>query len=341
MSQSKSGCGTGLIVIGSLVGLYLLVLFLTWLFGIVKALFVFFGFNIFFFIDNLFAIDPINPIIVWGIWGLLFGSIYGIFVAVKKLKLSSVLIFYPVAAVFVLLIVMGIANKPTDYDGSYIPFKEKTSTNPTIKKNYYLTNSSINMYSDVSKKQKVLTNIEKGTTVEVLETGFYDSKKIEWYKIDYNGKLGFVKSEYLELQSINQKNENTNTNSSENTSSSNNTNTNNSLESNLKTPDGVVIKFINSLGNRDFSAAFGLMTEKRRGNYSTFSSSKGYGGITKTTIYNCNYTGKNSDKYEVLIEYESIDPANKSGRFKQYYYLIPFHDSYLISDIKNIDIQWY
>lgn len=138
----------------------------------------------------------------------------------------------------------------------------------------------------------------------------------------------------------------TNNKSNTTTSKSDNQNQNtnseiNKFQANIKTPDGVVIKFLESLGKKDFSAAFALMTEKRRGSYSNFSSTKGYGGITKTTINSCSYTGETNGKKEVKVDYESIDPSNKSGRFKQYFYLIPFNDSYLISEIKNIDIEWY
>jgi cold shock CspA family protein len=114
-----------------------------------------------------------------------------------------------------------------------------------------------------------------------------------------------------------------------------------SQQPNLNSPEGVVTKFIQSLGNQDWSAAFGLMSEKRRGSYSTFSSTKGYGGITSTKIYSCSYTGESNGKKEVMVDYESIDPSNKSGRFKQYYYLTSFNDSYLITDIKNINIEWF
>jgi hypothetical protein len=109
----------------------------------------------------------------------------------------------------------------------------------------------------------------------------------------------------------------------------------------LNTPEGVVVKFIESLGKREFSAAFALMTEKRRGSYNTFVSTKGYGGITGTKVFSCSKTGEINGKYEVTVNYESIDPSNKSGKFNQYFYLIPFNDSYLISEIKNINIQWY
>ena len=112
-------------------------------------------------------------------------------------------------------------------------------------------------------------------------------------------------------------------------------------QNNLNSPEGVVTKFIESLGKRDFSAAFGLMTEKRRGSYSNFSSTKAYGGIASTKIFSCSYTGETNGKKEVIADYESIDPVNKSGRFKQYFYLIPFNDSFLISEIKNIGIEWY
>lgn len=115
----------------------------------------------------------------------------------------------------------------------------------------------------------------------------------------------------------------------------------NTKQPSLNSPEGVVTKFIQSLGKQDWSAAFGLMSEKRRGSYSNFISIKGYGGITSTKIYSCSYTGETNGRKEVMIDYESIDPANKSGRFKQYYYLTPFNDSYLISEIKNINIEWY
>ncbi|MFZ4591978.1 MAG: hypothetical protein ACOYN6_13330 [Ignavibacteria bacterium] len=114
-----------------------------------------------------------------------------------------------------------------------------------------------------------------------------------------------------------------------------------SQEPNLNTPDGVVTKFIQSLGKQDWSSAYALMTEKRRGNYSNFTSTKAYGGIISTKIYSCSYTGESNGKKEVMVDYDSIDPANKSGRFKQYYYLTPNGNSYLITDIKNINIEWH
>jgi hypothetical protein len=109
----------------------------------------------------------------------------------------------------------------------------------------------------------------------------------------------------------------------------------------IKTAEGVVVKFIESLGKQDFSSAFALMTEKRRGSYNIFSSKRGYGGITSTKVFSCIKTGEINNKYEVRVNYESIDPANKSGKFEQYFYLIPFNDSFLISEIKNINIQYY
>lgn len=118
-------------------------------------------------------------------------------------------------------------------------------------------------------------------------------------------------------------------------------NTKVSFVSNMFTPDGVVIKFVESLGKQDWYTAYSLMVEKRRGNYSNFSSPKAYGGITKTTIYKCEYIGESNNRKEVIIDYESIDPDNRDGRFKQYFYLIPNGNSFLIVDIKNIDVKWY
>jgi len=121
----------------------------------------------------------------------------------------------------------------------------------------------------------------------------------------------------------------------------NNTQTQIQTTYSANTPEGVAVKFIESLGKQDFSAAFALMSEKRRGNYSTFSSKKGYGGITSTKVFSCTKTGEINNKTEVKIIYESIDPINRSGKYEQYFYLIPYNDSYLINEIKNINIQYY
>ncbi len=148
-------------------------------------------------------------------------------------------------------------------------------------------------------------------------------------KTDANKKFEQLKTETTQPQENKSLSENNSYNDTKN------------FSSNLNTPDGVVVKFINSLGSQDFSSAYYLMTEKRRGSYSLFSSTRAYGGITSTKIFECSYEGETNGKKEVLVDYESIDPANKSGRFKQYFYLIPSGNSYLISDIKNINIEWY
>lgn len=338
MSSKNSGCGIILLVGGIAAGLYILVALVIAGFKYSKIIFTFLGFNLFFYLDNLLKINFLNPIVCWGLWGLLIGSIYGVYRAVKKLKLNKILILIPIIIVVFLLILMSELNSPINFAASNLPTPQ--DNNPAQLKNNpkFITNSATSVYSDISKKRRVLFKLSKGTIVEVTGTGYYDNKNNECYKILYQGSEGFIYSD--DLDSLSVISNDIKNNNNENNSSAGNSNTSFS-QTNLNTPDGIVSKFIQSLGNRDYSSAYDLMTEKRRGSYSKFSSTKGYGGITSTRIFSCSYIRDLDGQREIIADYESIDPENKSGRFKQYFYLVPDRDSYLITDIKNIDIQWY
>jgi len=102
-----------------------------------------------------------------------------------------------------------------------------------------------------------------------------------------------------------------------------------------------VKNWINALGNRNFKEAHGLMTSKKGGAYSKFSSTNGYGGINKTNILSSNVEKENEFNAEVVAEYESFDPVNRDGKFKQRFILVKEGNKWLISDIKKIDIAFY
>jgi len=102
-----------------------------------------------------------------------------------------------------------------------------------------------------------------------------------------------------------------------------------------------VKNWIQALGNQNFREAHSLMTSKKGGDYSKFSSTKGYGGITRTNLMNCSVDREDETSAEVTAEYESFDPVNRDGKFKQKFILIKEGDKWLISDIKNINLVFY
>jgi len=102
-----------------------------------------------------------------------------------------------------------------------------------------------------------------------------------------------------------------------------------------------VREWINALGSRDFNKAYYMMSKTKRGDYTKFTSRNGYGGITSTTIYEC-YTDSYGSCYaEVIADYESIDPANRSGRYRQRFFINNCSGFWEITDMKTLNIQFY
>ena len=137
----------------------------------------------------------------------------------------------------------------------------------------------------------------------------------------------------------------------ENTTSSNTTTSTTNTQTQIKqdTPpppkvsqaEETVKNWINALGNRNFKEAHGLMTSKKGGDYSKFSSTIGYGGINKTNILSCKVDTESESSAEVVAEYESFDPVNRDGKFKQRFILVKEGNDWRISEIKKIDISFY
>jgi len=99
--------------------------------------------------------------------------------------------------------------------------------------------------------------------------------------------------------------------------------------------------WINSLGSGNLSNAYYMMSPKRRGEYSKFNSIRGYGGITSTTIFSCNTDWSSGCYAEVVAFYESIDPYNKSGKYKQKFFINNCTGYWQITEISNISIENY
>lgn len=100
-------------------------------------------------------------------------------------------------------------------------------------------------------------------------------------------------------------------------------------------------KWINFLGQQDFNSAYNMLSPNIRGSYSKFSSKKSYGGITKTTVFSCETVYSSGCIFEVIAEYESIDPYNRNGKFKQKFFINNCDGYWVISKKDNLSIEYY
>lgn len=177
-----------------IVGVYLLYLFLLWL----GKVFVFLGYNLYFFLDNFLFISPINPILMWGVLGLFIGSLIGTLISIKKYKLNFSLFIYTLLAFVTFLITMGWVNKPS---GNYISYashlKNEIPADPIPTREYFILKSTLNVRSGPSTRYSKLFVLNEGIEVELVEKGYF-TNNAEWYKIKFNDQEGFVNSIYLE-----------------------------------------------------------------------------------------------------------------------------------------------
>ncbi len=107
----------------------------------------------------------------------------------------------------------------------------------------------------------------------------------------------------------------------------------------LSQPVETVRDFINYLGNRDFYSAYQKQNNKSWGDYSFFSSSKSFGGITSTTVESITLNYDNNSDASVYVDYTALDPLNKNGRYKQDFILKKMGGEWKIIKVKNISIQ--
>lgn len=178
---------------------YRLVIFLS-------KLFVYLGFNLFLFTDNLLHTEPANPIVLWGLWGLLTGSIVGVIIAVKKYKLSKVLILYPVSFTIVVFLLLFFINRPTESSGSFSLENQEGSTSNQAQQSriFYTVTRTVNVRSLPSAGSAIRFRLAKGTQVEFIENALDNrNRNRTWTKIIYTDpqtgdqKVGYVNASYL------------------------------------------------------------------------------------------------------------------------------------------------
>jgi hypothetical protein len=190
-SNNSSGCA---ILVGVAAGIYVLYLAITFS---VRA-FAYLGFNSAFYMDNLLYVEGISPFITWGVLGLLVGSIIGVLVSAKKHQLSYTLVLWPIGILIAFVVAMGFINKPAKHDGPFIlPANDSGTDAPVKVYNYYNVTSDVNVRYGPSVNNSILFKLKRGTEVELVDRGFYDSKNTEWMKISYNGQTGYVNGKFL------------------------------------------------------------------------------------------------------------------------------------------------
>lgn len=174
------------------IGLYLLYQIIIF----AAKLFVYLGFNFFFFLDNLLTFNHINPIVMWGIWGLQIGSIVGVIIAVKRFKLSKILILYPIAFVVIFTTIMYFVNSPTQYPTLDSVQKNDPNLNfvqnTTPQISYYILKASANIRKNPSGSSQIFKKLYKGSVVEVL-----DKSNPKWYKCKISNIVGYINANLL------------------------------------------------------------------------------------------------------------------------------------------------
>lgn len=182
-----------LLVLGfGLYWLYLFVLFMA-------QVFVFGGYNFFFFLDNLLAVPALDAVVVWAVFGLLPGSIAGTVVAIRRYKLSRRLVGYPAGAALFVLVLMGFVNKPLQYGAAY-PARngpeassDASGAAPALAR--YTLTSNVNVRSGPSVGAAKLFVLHKDSRVEVV--GAVRKGSAVWYRITHDGREGYVHSRFV------------------------------------------------------------------------------------------------------------------------------------------------
>ena len=80
--------------------------------------------------------------------------------------------------------------------------------NTSITSENGVTTANLNLRQGTSTSSKILTTIPKGKTIEIL-----DKSNTSWYRVRYNGKTGYVSSQYISINGNSNSNNNTSTTS--------------------------------------------------------------------------------------------------------------------------------
>lgn len=177
-------------------------------FKLVKFLsivFVYFGWNLFVYLENLLQFSSANPLVMWGIFGLFIGSIFGVLIAVKKYRLPKKLIFYPFLLTIFLIVILSFINNPSNLSGSLNTLLN-TNTESDVNNNnatetpaysLYTVTQEMNVRQQPSLRSNRLFSVPRNARVRIIEN-VRDDKNAVWSKIEYkNPKTGFAQIGYL------------------------------------------------------------------------------------------------------------------------------------------------
>ena len=77
---------------------------------------------------------------------------------------------------------------------SYVSINGSTENKPSIVTEKGVTTANLNLRVEASTSSKIITTIPKGQTIEIVE-----KLNSGWYKVNYNGKTGYVSSSYVSI----------------------------------------------------------------------------------------------------------------------------------------------
>ena len=172
--------------------------------------FVYLGWNLFVYLENLLQFSSANPLVLWGIFGLFIGSIFGVVVAVKKYKLPKKLIFYPFIITILLIVILSFINTPSQLSGSLntlmnTNIQTDANTNNAAQSpaySLYTVTQEMNVRQGPSLRSNRLFTVPRNARVRIIEN-VRDNNNILWSRIEYTNpntslkQTGYLKNKYL------------------------------------------------------------------------------------------------------------------------------------------------
>ena len=89
---------------------------------------------------------------------------------------------------------VNYSGKTGYVSSSYVSINGSTENKPSIVTEKGVTTANLNLRVEASTSSKIITTIPKGQTIEIVE-----KLNSGWYKVNYNGKTGYVSSKYVRL----------------------------------------------------------------------------------------------------------------------------------------------
>ena len=89
---------------------------------------------------------------------------------------------------------VNYSGKTGYVSSSYVSINGSTENKPSIVTEKGVTTANLNLRVEASTASKIITTIPKGKTIEIIE-----KLNSGWYKVNYNGKIGYVSSNYVSI----------------------------------------------------------------------------------------------------------------------------------------------